>query len=139
MKALIIYNSMHGTTKAYAFEIQKFLKENGIESEVSSIEDFNPDSIAKADTIFLGAWTSGLMIFGQHPEKKWKLFASKLPDIKAKKVGLFTTYLLATGSMFRNMEKCLTGKIDSIALILKSKSSKLTEKNKEQLKSFISL
>jgi hypothetical protein len=66
------------------------------------------------------------------------MFAEKLPDIKGKKIGLFTTYKLATGSMFRKMAACLEGKTDEIKLNLKSRSQRLTPKNIRQLEEFIS-
>ena len=137
MKASIIYNSKHGTTKAYAKEIGKLLSEKGIENQVASIADYSRDYLESADIVLLGCWTGGLMLFAQHPEKVWKEFAKAMPDIKGKKLGLFTTYLLATGSMFRKMETCLKDKTDKSQLILKAKSSKLTEENKQQLEVFL--
>ena len=43
------------------------------------------------------------------------------------------TYKLATGSMFRKMEKKLKGKINAPETILKSKSRMLTEEHKSIL------
>lgn len=138
MKACIIYDSQHGTTQAYAGAIAAQLKEKGIDSDVASIEAYNQESLKSADIVLLGAWTSGLFFFGQHPEKVWQIFAEKLPDIKGKKIGLFTTYKLATGSMFRKMKACLDGKTDEIQLFLKARSSKLSSKNIVQLDNFLS-
>ena len=41
MKASIIYNSQHGTTKAYAEEISAFLTEKGVENKVSSVNNYD--------------------------------------------------------------------------------------------------
>lgn len=137
MKACIIYNSKHGTTKAYAEALSALFKEKGVENEVASIEDFKEECISNADIVLLGAWTHGLMIFAQHPETAWKRFAAQLPDLKPRKVGLFTTYKLATGSMFRKMKSCLGEKAGDISLILKSRSKKLTSENILQVEDFL--
>lgn len=137
MKASIIFNSQHGATKAYAEEIGKLLTEKGVDNKVASIDEYNKEYLKAADIVLLGCWTGGLFIFAQHPDKAWKNFAKDIPDIKSKKLGLFTTYKLATGSMFRKMENCITDKADAVQLILKSKSSNLTEDNKKELESFI--
>ena len=137
MKVSIIYNSKHGTTKAYAEEIEKFLTGKGVTSELSSIDDYNPESLRNADMVFLGAWTHGLMIFAQHPEKAWKDFVSDMPAITGKKLALFTTYKLATGSLFRKMTACLGEKAELAGLILKSKNGKLSEEDKRQLEEFV--
>jgi flavodoxin len=137
MKASIIFNSKHGKTKKYAQDIGAKLNEKGIENEVSSISDYKEDSLKSADIVFLGCWTGGLMIFGQHPEKVWTDFAAKIPDLKGKKLVLFTTYLLATGSMFRKMQKALGVNADQAQLILKSKSDKLSQANLDQLEAFL--
>ncbi|MBN1950810.1 MAG: flavodoxin family protein [Bacteroidales bacterium] len=137
MKACIIYNSKQGTTKAYAEAIGNLLKEKGTDCEIFSIEDYKEDSLKKADLVLLGAWTHGLMIFAQHPERAWKKFAESMPAIHGKKVGLFTTYKLATGSLFRKMESCLGGKIDDVQLVMKSRSKALTPENIKQVEEFL--
>jgi len=139
MKASIIYNSKHGTTKAYAEEIGKFLEENSIENRVESIDGYDSDYLKSADYVLLGCWTSGLYFFAQHPDRVWKHFARSLPELKNKKIGLFTTYKLATGSMFRKMETHLYEKIGGSQLYLKSRSGVLTADNQNDLKRFLSI
>jgi len=77
------------------------------------------------------------MIFAQHPDKAWKEFAKDMPAITGKKLALFTTYKLATGSMFRKMGSCLEGKAEPAGLILKSKNGKLSEQDKTALEEFL--
>lgn len=137
MKASIIYNSKHGTTKAYAEEIARFLKDNGIDTKLGSIGDYDRDYLKSADLVFLGCWTSGLFLFAQHPERLWSNFAKELPGIKDKKICLFTTYKLATGSMFRKMEMHLKENAEGTSLYLKAKSGALTKDNREDLKLFV--
>ena len=137
MKASIIYNSHTGTTKAFASAIGKYLTEKGVENKVGSIDNYDRENLLSADLVLLGCWTSGLMFFAQHPDKPWKHFAMKTPDISDKKVALFTTYKLATGSMFRKMESKLEGKISRPQANIKSKVRELSEEHKAVLNGLI--
>ena len=73
-----------------------------------SIYDVQNEDIKKADIVLIGCWTHGLFVILQHPDKTWRQYAAQFPDLKKKKVGFFTTYLLATGTMFTNMNRTLT-------------------------------
>ena len=137
MKTSIIYNSHSGTTKAYAEEIGNFFSGYGIESKVSSIDDYDKEYLLASDLVMLGCWTNGLMIFAQHPDKAWKKSVKEMPDIRNKTIALFTTYKIATGSMFRKMEKILSDKSDRPKAILKSRSKELTEENRSTLEVLI--
>lgn len=86
--------------------------------------------------ILLGCWTSGLFVIMQHPQQDWIEFSKKLPNLKNKKVGLFTTYKLATGSMFRKMRMHLEDRIDNISMELKSRNGILSEANVSTLLKF---
>jgi flavodoxin len=134
LKASIIYNSHSGTTKGFAETIGEYLGENNIENSVGSIDSYDRDFLRSADLVLLGCWTSGLMIIAQHPDRPWKHFAARLPSIEGKQVALFTTYKIATGSMFRKMEKTLKGKIDKPMALIKAKGRDLTEAHRETLR-----
>jgi len=138
-KAAILYNSSTGTTQNYAQEIGAYLKQSGLEVELSSIQEYSPDSqiLDGADYVFLGCWTKGLMIIFQHPEKAWKVFAGKLPRVPDVKLGLFTTYQLATGSMFKNMYRHLKEKFTAPALELKSRTGGLSPQDQQSLDQFL--
>ncbi len=127
--ALIIYHSKTGITKRFAGEISKYCQNNGINATVISISDFNTGRLTGIDYLFLGCWTSGLMIAFQHPDKSWIDFARLLPEITSGKVILFTTYKLAAGSMFKKMKKHIQCKNDNIVAELKSRNGYLTDKN----------
>ncbi|MBN2520720.1 MAG: hypothetical protein JXB17_09470, partial [Bacteroidales bacterium] len=64
-------------------------------------------------------------------------FAKQLPDLNRKKIGLFTTYKVATGSMFQNMKKRLSDKIDEVSIEIKSRNGELSEMDKILLEKFI--
>jgi flavodoxin len=136
-KALIIYNSKKGTTKKLGNEIGKFLTSKNVDSKVIPIYDFNENEISEYDYILLGCWTSGLFICMQHPQQDWINFSKKLPNLKNKKVGLFTTYKLATGSMFNKMKLHLKDKIDTDSLELKSRNGMLSKFNVSELLNFV--
>jgi len=138
MKACIIYNSHSGTTRAFARAIGEFLAELGVENRVGSIDSYDRDYLQEAELVLLGCWTSGLMIIAQHPDRSWQYFARSMAPVRGKRVALFTTYMLATGSMFRQMEKRLAGKIDTPVARIRSKGRDLNEEHRETLRELIS-
>lgn len=112
-KAVIIYHSKTGRTQNYAYEIGEYLKSQGLEVIISSVQEYKEEILNGVDYLFLGCWTSGLMVICQHPEKEWKEFARKLPKLENVKVVFFTTYLILTGSMFYRMYKKVQNKINN--------------------------
>lgn len=132
-KGLIIYDSKTGTTKKFSETINDYLKTKDAQAEIISVKEFKDDMVADKDFLLLGTWTHGLFIILQHPDKPWVEFAKNAPDMKNKKVALFTTYKVATGSVFKKMKKHLGNKIDDVLFTLKSKHGELTEEYKQQL------
>jgi len=133
MKAFVTYLSKTGITRKYASEIDAVLRNNQVESNMQNIHDADPSEAAEADLVLLGAWCHGLFILLQHPDKPWVEFARKLPDLSGKKVALFTTYKLATGSMFKKMKKQLILADNQPVEIFKSKNGALSEEDKVRL------
>jgi len=130
---LVIYHSKTGITRTFGKEISDFLNQNKLETTFISINDYRDDDMKDVDHIFLGCWTSGLMILLQHPEKVWVEFSKRLPDLKGKKIGLFTTYKIATGSMFRGMRKHIRCDPGDIMMELKSRDGHLREAHRGEL------
>jgi len=128
-----------GKTRRFAQAIGERLVRLGIEPTVASVKTFRPEMLDGTDLVLLGAWTNGLMIVGQHPDEDWVDFARALPPLGKRRVGLFTTYLIATGSMFWMMKRHLAGKADRIELRLKSRSAKLSDANAQRLERFAAL
>jgi flavodoxin len=133
---LVVYNSKTGTTEKFANEIAKSIEKDA-QVTTRSIGSCKAEDIASADKILFGCWTSGLFFFGQHPEKVWAEFASQLPTLDGKEVALFTTYKLATGSMFKKMSKKLPRSKNKISLKLKSKNGELKVSDAQLLNSFV--
>jgi len=136
-KALIVYNSKTGITKKFGEEIESFCSQNGLKTEIVSIDEFKKETLVEIDYLFLGCWTSGLMILLQHPDQLWVKFADSLPELKAMKIVLFTTYKLATGSIFKKMKAHIKCDPTNIVLELKSRNGKLLGSNVALLKNTI--
>ncbi len=136
-KAAIVYRSRTGTTRRLAEEIGAFLATRNVEPIVVSIADCDVRALGDVDYLFLGCWTDGLMVVLQHPDQPWIEFARTLSPIAGPRVGLFTTYKLATGSMFAQMRKHLASRIPAIGLELKSRSGRLSEADKQALERFV--
>jgi len=135
-KAVVVYQSKTGITEKFGNEISKYLAGKGIDTQSISAKDYKTGIAEQADYLILGCWTAGFMLLFQHPDKAWKQFAGKLPKLSDKKVALFTTYKIATGSMFKSMKKHL-GKADSDLVELRSKKGTLSEENKAVLERFL--
>jgi flavodoxin len=136
-KAAVVYHSRSGTTRALAEEIAACFTDRKIETRVLPIWECTDQALAGLDYLLLGCWTHGLMIILQHPEQPWVDFAHRLPPLAVPRVGLFTTYKLATGSMFRKMRKHLQGKIGAVGLELKSRNGQLSGRQRQALERFI--
>ncbi|HEX7473351.1 MAG TPA: flavodoxin domain-containing protein [Candidatus Limnocylindrales bacterium] len=137
MKAAIVYRSSTGTTRRFAEEIGAHLRTLGVETVVASVGEADPAAVAGADVVLLGCWTSGLFVVLQHPDQPWIAFARALPPLTGKKVGLFTTYKLLTGSMFGKMREELADRAGAIGLELKSRDGTLSEANRSTLARFV--
>jgi flavodoxin len=136
-KALVVYNSKTGTTKNYGEEISDFLKKKDIDSKAVSINECSNEDIANSDIVLFGCWTSGLYIFRQRPEQEWIDFVKKVPDLSNKKVGLFTTYKVSTGGMFKRMKKYLRVNTEDNFLELKSRDGHLPVSSRLLINDFV--
>jgi flavodoxin len=136
-RAAIVYRSRTGTTRRFAEEIGRHLASRGVESTVSSIGDCDVQALGTMDVVLLGCWTDGLMVIRQHPDRPWVDFARDLPSLTGARVGLFTTYKLATGSMFARMRALLVGKMPTPSLELKSRDGHLSEEHRRTLDRFL--
>ena len=131
--ATIVHRSAKGTTRRLAEAIGAHLESRGVEVSVQSVGDCDPASLAGVDVVLLGCWTSGLFLVGQHPDGPWTAFVRDVPSLDGARVGLFTTYKLATGSMFGRMRAALAGKADRIDLELKSRDGRLSDAGRRAL------
>ena len=131
--AAIVYRSATGTTRRLAEEVGAHLQSRGVVTTVQSVGDADAASLATVDLVFLGCWTSGFFVVAQHPDEPWMAFVRDLPTLGRARVGLFTTYKLATGSMFARMRAALGAKAGSVDLELKSRNGHLSDAGRQAL------
>jgi flavodoxin len=134
--AAVIYCSATWTTAGLAEDIGSHLRTRGLEATVASFDECETAALANVDYVLLGCWTHGLFVVGQHPDAPWVAWARGLPTLERPEVGLFTTYKVLTGSMFRRMREPLAGKHARIGLELKSRGNRLTEDGRRALDRF---
>ena len=137
-KAVVVYRSHSGVTRRYAEEIGAFLQKQGVQASVASVGDCDFATLADADYVLLGCWTSGLFFILQHPDEPWLAFVRDMPETKRPRIGLFTTYKLATGSQFPKMRAALAGKTNVPELELKSRNGHLSPADEKAVGSFVS-
>ncbi|WP_462280595.1 flavodoxin family protein [Salinivirga cyanobacteriivorans] len=135
--AVIIYQSKGGTTKQFGFEIASILNEQGLTTRVCSVNECSENDLQKADFIFFGCWTKGLMIFAQHPDREWTNFVSSVKIPETTRIGLFATYKIATGTMFSRMRRVIPGVKQKSVPELKSKSGQLSKEDKSFLSNYV--
>ncbi len=136
-KAVVVYRSHSGVTRRYGEEIGACLTRHGIATSVASVGDCDFATVADADYLLLGCWTSGLFVILQHPDEPWLAFVRDMPETKRPRVALFTTYLLATGSQFPKMRAAVTGKTNAPELELKSRHGRLSAADEKALEKFM--
>ena len=125
------------------FAIFAFFCEKGTYDQrlASSLCDMS--TLAAADYLLLGCWTSGLFVVGQHPDEPWLAFVRDMPPLATApdggpRITLFTTYKLRTGSQFPRMRTALAGKTAAPQLELQSRNGRLSPADKMALERFIS-
>ena len=136
-RAVIVYRSRTGTTRRLAEEIGAFLATREIVAQVVSVGECDVEALRDVDYLLLGCWTGGLMIVAQHPDRPWVDFVRAMPVLTDPRIGLFTTYKLATGSMFGQMRRHLAGRAPAPALELRSRNGRLSESNRRALQQFV--
>lgn len=138
MKATVLYYSHKGKTAGYAREIAMYLWSKGLHVSLSSLSDFHADRIKETDLLLTGCWTCGWFFIGQHPHRKWIELSSQIAGIVSpQQTLLFTTYKIHTGSMFRKMKEVMQIPTMTQFPELKSKTGRLTDKDKNILDQFI--
>ena len=137
-KAVVVYRSHSGVTRGYGEEIAAHLRGKGLEVQVASVGETDFASLADADYLLLGCWTSGLFVILQHPDEPWLAFVRDMPPTMSPRVALFTTYKLATGSQFPKMRAALAGKTGEPELELKARSGRVSDADRAALDRFVS-
>ena len=101
MDAVIIYESLTGTTQRAAHLIGDGFYDHEIGSQIFPVAGVTADAVAGADLVIIGSWTDGLLIVGQRPGKRKKLKA--LPDLTGKRCLVYCTYAVHPGKTIKKM------------------------------------
>lgn len=95
MRAVIIYNSLTGTTEKAAHRIASELKALRVDATPVPIDEADDATVADADLVVVGTWTDGIVILGQKPAGKKKL--RNLPSLAGKRAVVYCTYAVDPG------------------------------------------
>jgi flavodoxin len=95
VKALVIWESMTGTTRKAAARIAAGLRAAGIEASTCSAQRVAHGALSEADLVVLGSWTDGLVFVGQKPGRQARLW--QLPFMTGKQAYVFCTYAVDAG------------------------------------------
>ena len=95
MKALVIWESVTGTTHKAANRIAAGLRAGGIEASVSPVTRVDLAALSAADLVVVGSWTDGLVFVGQKPGRQARLW--NLPYLTGKQAFVYCTYAVDAG------------------------------------------
>lgn len=110
MNTVIMYDSRTGTTAAASEAMRRTFEGRGHQCRVQSIAQATSADISQADLVCIGTWVKGLFIILQHPNDGAMQYIEQLDDLRGKKVIVFCTYKLATGSTLRQMTEAVERK-----------------------------
>ncbi len=96
MKAIVVYESLTGTTKQAGEAIAAALRSHGWIATTSPMSRIDLAELKTADVVIVGSWTDGVFFFGQKPAKESKL-ASMLPMMQGKTAAVYCTYAIDPG------------------------------------------
>lgn len=95
MRAVIIYNSLTGTTRKAAYRIASELKALRVEATPIPIDEVDEAAVASADLVVVGTWTDGIVVLGQKPAGRKRLRG--LPSLAGKRAVVYCTYAVDPG------------------------------------------
>lgn len=96
MKALVIWESLTGTTRRAAHLLAGGLRANGIETAVCPAANVDHGALSAADIVVVGSWTDGMVFIGQKPGRPSRL--RNLPVLTGKQAYVYCTYALDAGN-----------------------------------------
>lgn len=95
MKAVVIWESVTGTTRKAADLIGAGLRARGIETTVNNVMRIDHGALSAASLVIVGSWTDGLVFFGQKPGRQSRLWS--LPYLTGKQAFVYCTYAVDAG------------------------------------------
>jgi len=107
MDAVILYESLTGTTHRAAQLIGDGFYDHQIGAQLFNVNAVDPAAVAAADLVIVGTWTDGILIVGQKPARKKKLKA--LPRLDGKPCLVYCTYAIHPGNTIKKLTKIVEG------------------------------
>ena len=95
MKALVIWESVTGTTRKAAGLIAGGLRAGGIEAAVCPAIRVDHGALSAANLVVVGSWTDGLVFIGQKPGRQSRLWS--LPFMTGRQAFVYCTYAVDVG------------------------------------------
>jgi flavodoxin len=95
MKALIVWESLTGTTRKAAEKIASELRASGHQATVSPVTNVDLAALSAADVVIVGSWTDGLVFVGQKPGRQSRLWT--MPYLAGKRAFVYCTYAVDAG------------------------------------------
>ena len=95
MKALVIWESLTGTTRKAAELIAAGLRAAGVEASVSPVTAIDLAALSAADVVVVGSWTDGIVFVGQKPGRQSRLWS--MPFLTGKRAFVYCTYAVDAG------------------------------------------
>jgi flavorubredoxin len=105
VNAIVIYESLTGTTRKLSHNIAEELEARGVSTTVCNIGSVDLQALSEADIVFVGTWTDGIIVTAQKPGRAGRIKA--MPTLRNKKVVGFVTYALHPGKVAEKMADLL--------------------------------
>lgn len=108
MNAVVIYESLTGTTARAAALIAEGLTEQGLPTRAFPITGIDFQALSEADVVIVGSWTDGLVFVGQKPGRSGRLVT--MPALTGKKAFVYATYAVDAGKVLDKLVKIVEGR-----------------------------
>lgn len=96
MNAVVIHESLTGTTKKAGELIADQLTAAGIPTVACSTTAIDMQALSAADLVIVGSWTDGFVFVGQRPGRAGRL--RRLPFMAGKQCIVYCTYAIDVGN-----------------------------------------
>jgi hypothetical protein len=123
VKAIVIYESLTGTTRKLAGLIAEELEARNVSTTVCNITSVDLQALSEADVAFVGTWTDGIIITAQKPGRAGRI--QTMPTLAGKKAVGFVTYALHPGKVARKMADLLVWRGAEVVGVLEVRRDKL--------------